>query len=63
MTQVIAIGVVVTDHHPVSEDLVDPDSPDHTPRGTTAIVAVFGALVAAGWLALYFGLFMPRVSP
>lgn len=63
MTLVIAIGVAVTEHHPVSEDLVDPDLPDGTPRGTAAIVAVFGGLVLAGWLALYFGLFMPRVSP
>ncbi len=30
------------------------------PVGTLAIVLVFGALFALGWLALYFGLFLPR---
>lgn len=37
--------------------------PDGAPRGTVFIVAVFGTLVVVGWLAFYFGLFMPRVSP
>ncbi len=38
-------------------------TPDETPRGTVAIVTVFGLSVVVGWLAFYFGLFMPRVSP
>jgi hypothetical protein len=33
------------------------------PRGTILIVAAFGALVVAGWLLLYFGLFLPRTTP
>ena len=32
----------------------------HEPRGTLIIVSVFGALVVFGWLALFFGLFVPR---
>jgi hypothetical protein len=38
----------------------DPES--HT-RGTVAIVATFGALVVVGWLAFFFGLFLPRATP
>lgn len=38
-----------------------PESPE--PRGTVAIVAVFGALVVVGWLLLFFGLFVPRGTP
>jgi hypothetical protein len=30
------------------------------PRGTAAIVGIFGALVVLGWLLLFFGLFVPR---
>jgi len=30
------------------------------PQGTVVIVAVFGALVVAGWLLMFFGLFLPR---
>lgn len=33
------------------------------PKGTLVVVGIFGALVALGWLALYFGLFLPRVTP
>jgi hypothetical protein len=33
------------------------------PRGTLYIVGIFGALVAVGWLLLYFGLFLPRSTP
>lgn len=32
----------------------------HEPRGTLIIVSVFGVLVVLGWLALFFGLFVPR---
>ncbi len=34
--------------------------PDAHPRGTVMIVSVFGALLVLGWLALFFGLFVPR---
>ena len=40
-----------------------PDAPDSDTRGTLAIVATFGVLVAVGWLAFFFGLFMPRSTP
>ena len=30
------------------------------PKGTLAIVAVYGLLFAVGWLALYFLVFVPR---
>ena len=33
------------------------------PRGTWAIVAVFGALFAAGWFAMYVWLFLSRGAP
>ncbi|HEY6508701.1 MAG TPA: hypothetical protein VIY56_11860 [Vicinamibacterales bacterium] len=41
---------------------LDPPSEPDT-RGTVVIVAAFGVLVAAGWLAFFFGLFLPRNSP
>ena len=37
-------------------------SPSDT-RGTMAIVAAFGVLVVVGWLAFFFGLFLPRQAP
>ena len=30
------------------------------PKGTLAIVAVYGLLFVIGWLVLYFGVFVPR---
>lgn len=39
-----------------------PDTPP-PPRGTWYVVTAFGALVTAGWLLLYFGLFLPRATP
>jgi hypothetical protein len=30
------------------------------PRGTWAILLVFGLLFTVGWLAMYFGLFLAR---
>lgn len=30
------------------------------PRGTWAILLVFGVLFLAAWLLMYFGVFMPR---
>jgi len=34
--------------------------PGRHPRGTLAIVALYGLLFALGWLALYFGVYLPR---
>lgn len=36
---------------------------DEGPRGTIVIVSIFGALVVLGWLALFFGVFVPRGTP
>jgi hypothetical protein len=38
------------------------DSPDvgEHPKGTLAIVGIYGLLMAIGWLILYFGVFVPR---
>jgi amino acid transporter len=33
--------------------------PDH-PRGTLAILLIYGVLFVLGWLALFFGAFLPR---
>ncbi|MCB1035969.1 MAG: hypothetical protein KDD47_19260 [Acidobacteria bacterium] len=33
------------------------------PRGTLAIVLIYGALFALGWALLYFGEFIPRGAP
>jgi hypothetical protein len=41
----------------------DPPAPDETPRGTLAIVAIFGGVLVLGWLLLFFGLFLPRGTP
>jgi len=43
--------------------MADPPSSDSDTRGTVVIVTVFGGLVAVGWLAFFFGLFLPRNSP
>ncbi len=49
----------MTDEHlePASEQ--HPDLGGH-PKGTLAIVGVYGLLFAIGWLILYFGVFVPR---
>lgn len=36
---------------------------DEHPRGTLAVVGIFGLLFALGWLALYFLEFLPRGAP
>lgn len=52
----------------------EPDRPDAAddeapleglghPKGTLAIVLVYGALFAAGWIALYLFTFLPRGAP
>lgn len=33
------------------------------PRGTLAIVLIYAALFALGWLILYFAEFLPRGAP
>ena len=30
------------------------------PRGTLAIVGIYGLLFVVGWLFIYFGVFLPR---
>ena len=45
---------------PSAEDL--PDAIEH-PRGTLAIVIVFGLLFALGWVAVYVFLFLQRGVP
>jgi hypothetical protein len=46
-------------------DPVDPASENHQedfghPRGTLAVVAIFGTLFLLGWLGMYFGMFLQR---
>jgi len=48
------------DARPPSDGL--PDSHEH-PRGTLAIVVVFGLLFALGWVAVYVFLFLERGAP
>ena len=40
----------------------DPDGLGH-PRGTLAIVAIFGLLFAFGWLFMYVFVFLARGAP
>jgi len=41
--------------------MIDPDASVEThPRGTLAIVAIYGLLFLAGWAALYFLTYLPR---
>ncbi|HXV85547.1 MAG TPA: hypothetical protein VD793_02555 [Gemmatimonadales bacterium] len=37
----------------------DPGRGDH-PRGTLAVVALYGLVFVLGWLALYFLVYVPR---
>jgi hypothetical protein len=43
----------------------DPDVPEDLghPRGTLAIVLIFGALFLLGWLAMYVFMFLERGAP
>jgi hypothetical protein len=45
-----------------TEPAVSPDDLGH-PRGTLAIVILFGVLFALGWLAMYFYRFLPTGAP
>ena len=38
----------------------DPRGPTEHPRGTLALIALYGVLFAAGWLAIYFLIYVPR---
>jgi hypothetical protein len=44
----------------LSEDGRSPATPEEHPRGTLAIVAVFGILFLIGWLVMYFVVFAGR---
>lgn len=41
------------------EDPLPPAAFEH-PKGTLAIVLIYAALFVLGWIALYFGEFLPR---
>lgn len=41
----------------------DPEQKFGHPRGTLAIVGVFGGLFLLGWLAMYFCMFLQRGAP
>lgn len=45
----------------IAVDVVDDDV--GRPRGTFAIVIIFGLLFALGWLATYFFIFLQRGAP
>lgn len=34
--------------------------PDDSPLGTWTLLCIIGAAMTAGWLFLYFGVFLPR---
>lgn len=36
-----------------------PDLGEH-PRGTLAIVGLYGLILGVAWLVIYFGVFLPR---
>ena len=49
----------MSDDRPDPAPLDVPDVGSH-PRGTLAIVGVYGLLFVLGWLVLYFFVFVPR---
>jgi hypothetical protein len=49
----------VSDEHRDPSSEAHPDMGGH-PKGTLAIVGVYGLLFAIGWLIIYFGVFVPR---
>ena len=55
----LSIGASAAFH----EVKLDDDDSGQQPRGTMVIVSVFGALLVAGWLLFFFGLFVPRNTP
>jgi hypothetical protein len=56
----IALGCTPTPElYPVN--MSDPKAPVEThPRGTLAIVVIYGLLFVVGWAALYFLTYLPR---
>ena len=49
----------------MSEDRSSPPSGERAgpyghPRGTLAIMGIYGLLFVIGWLVMYFGVFLPR---
>lgn len=38
----------------------EPEPSERHPRGTLAIVAIYGLLFLLGWLVIYFFVFLPR---
>jgi hypothetical protein len=44
----------------MNDEAHGPPTPEEHPRGTLAIVAVFGALFLVGWLVMYFVVFAGR---
>jgi hypothetical protein len=46
-----------------ANDGIDPSALEPHPRGTLAIVAIFGALFALAWLATYVLVFLDRGAP
>lgn len=47
----------------MSDDHIESSTPVDVgshPKGTLAIVAIYGALFVLGWLVLYFFVFVPR---
>jgi hypothetical protein len=53
-------GVLAVCHSFSGVDVYESGVP---PRGTVVVVGIFGALVVAGWLWFFFGLFLPRNTP
>ncbi len=50
-------SVDVGGHAPPSEESADIGG---HPKGTLAIVGIYGLLFVIGWLIMYFGVFVPR---
>lgn len=53
----------MTDPNPGERSERDLEAEFEHPRGTLAIVIVFGALFALGWFAMYVWLFLGRGAP
>lgn len=47
-------------NNPVDSRGESHDEDSGHPRGTLAVVAIFGALFLLGWLGMYFGMFLQR---
>ena len=45
---------------PPSAQLDEEPGDDASPVGTWALLCIVGAAMTAGWLFLYFGIFLPR---